>query len=100
MKSMIRRLCGWLCFWTRSYPKNHPYNSETKDWSHPSVRQNYLICLETGVHKPVMRRHISQTLGLTPDQYRRKWNLPPSYPMVSQSYIKRRDAAQTKIYGK
>jgi len=28
--------------------------------------------------------------GLTPEAYRAKWGLPPSYPMVAPNYSKRR----------
>jgi predicted transcriptional regulator len=30
--------------------------------------------------------------GLTPDQYRAKWGLPASYPMVAPSYAAARSA--------
>lgn len=55
-----------------------------------------LVCHETGVRKVVLHRHIRQTLGMTPAEYRRKWGLPPDYPMVSDAYIRRRDAARRK----
>ena len=58
-----------------------------------SVTRNVLICLETGTRHVSLRRHLAQTLGLTPAEYRRRWGLPDDYPMVSQTYLTLRKAA-------
>ena len=50
-----------------------------------SVTPDYLICLEDGKRFKSMRRHLA-LLGLTPEQYREKWNLPSNYPMVAPNY--------------
>ena len=47
-----------------------------------SVTPDYLICLEDGKQFKSVRRHLA-TLGMTPEQYRAKWNLPSTYPMVA-----------------
>jgi predicted transcriptional regulator len=47
-----------------------------------SITPDYLICLEDGKRYKSLRRHLT-ALGLTPEQYRRKWNLPSDYPMVA-----------------
>jgi predicted transcriptional regulator len=47
-----------------------------------SITPDYLICLEDGKRFKSLRRHLT-TLGMTPDQYRVKWNLPSDYPMVA-----------------
>ncbi|MGR3321947.1 MAG: MucR family transcriptional regulator [Pseudooceanicola sp.] len=54
----------------------------------------FLQCRETGLRSPILHRHIRQKLGMTPAQYRRKWGLPPDYPLVSRGYRERREAAQ------
>lgn len=54
-----------------------------------SVTPDYLICLEDGKQFKSLRRHLSG-LGLTPDQYRAKWNLPDDYPMVAPNYAAQR----------
>ena len=46
-----------------------------------SITPEFLICLEDGKRFKSMRRHLAG-LGLSPDQYRKKWNLPADYPMV------------------
>jgi hypothetical protein len=38
-----------------------------------------------------LRRHLTK-LGMTPERYRRKWNLPSDYPMVASNYAAQRSA--------
>lgn len=54
-----------------------------------TVHHDYLISLEDGKKYKTLRRHLS-THGLTPDEYRKKWNLPADYPMVAPSYAEAR----------
>jgi predicted transcriptional regulator len=56
-----------------------------------SISPDYLICLDDGLRFKSLRRHLS-TLGMTPDQYRVKWNLPSDYPMVAPNYAAQRSA--------
>jgi predicted transcriptional regulator len=56
-----------------------------------SITPDYLICLEDGRKLKSLKRHLA-TLGMTPDQYRLKWNLPPSYPMTAPNYSAVRSA--------
>jgi predicted transcriptional regulator len=50
-----------------------------------SITPDYLICLDDGKRFKSLRRHLG-LLGMTPDQYRAKWNLPSEYPMVAPNY--------------
>ena len=59
-----------------------------------SVTANYLVCLETGTRHVLLRRHLRETLGLTPAQYRRRWGLPDDYPMVAANYARLRGEAR------
>src|SRR5271168_1287857 len=45
-----------------------------------SVTPDYLICLDDGRKFKSLRRHLG-ALGITPEQYRAKWNLPYDYPI-------------------
>jgi predicted transcriptional regulator len=54
-----------------------------------SVTPDYLICLDDGRQFKSLRRHLG-ALGMTPEQYREKWNLPSDYPMVSSNYAAQR----------
>jgi len=62
-----------------------------------SVTEDYIICLEDGKKLKMLKRHIRSQFGLTPDQYRAKWNLPPSYPMVAPGYAIQRSKLAKKI---
>ncbi len=55
-----------------------------------SVTPNFLVCLETGTRQVLLRRHLRETLRMTPDEYRDRWGLPPEYPMVAANYLRRR----------
>src|SRR5215207_5713533 len=54
-----------------------------------SITPDHLISLEDGKAYRSLTRHLA-TRGLTPEAYRAKWGLPPSYPMVAPNYSKRR----------
>ena len=61
-----------------------------------SITPEYLICLEDGKKFKSLKRHVG-THGLTPDQYRAKWNLPADYPMVAPNYAAARSALAKAI---
>ena len=56
-----------------------------------SIAPGYIICLDDGKRFKSLKRHIA-SLGMTPDQYREKWNLPSDYPMVAPEYAAKRSA--------
>src|ERR1700750_1574471 len=51
-----------------------------------SITPEYLICLEDGKKFKSLKRHLRTQYGMTPDQYRAKWNLAADYPMVAPNY--------------
>jgi predicted transcriptional regulator len=55
-----------------------------------SVTDAYIVCLEDGKHFKSLKRHLMTHYGLTPDEYREKWGLDASYPMVAPNYAKAR----------
>jgi predicted transcriptional regulator len=55
-----------------------------------SVRPDYIISLEDGRKFKSLKRHLKSSYGMTPDEYRAKWNLPSDYPMVAPNYSKTR----------
>lgn len=57
-----------------------------------SITADFIICLEDGKKFKSLKRHIRTQYGLTPADYRQKWNLPPDYPMVAPSYAEARSA--------
>ncbi|MEW9805313.1 MucR family transcriptional regulator [Mesorhizobium sp. ZMM04-5] len=62
-----------------------------------SVHDDYIICLEDGKRFKSLRRHLSSHYGLSPEEYRAKWNLPHDYPMVAPNYAAARSALAKKI---
>jgi len=51
-----------------------------------SLGDDYLICLEDGRKFKSLKRHLRTKYNLSPDEYRAKWNLPRTYPMVAPAY--------------
>jgi predicted transcriptional regulator len=65
-----------------------------------SVRQSvfaaHMVCLDCGKKFSMIKRHLMTDHKLTPEQYRQKWSLPLSYPLVAPEYAKRRSAIAKK----
>lgn len=55
-----------------------------------SITPDYIVCLEDGKKMKMLKRYLKSAYGLTPAQYRKKWGLPPDYPMVAPNYAKKR----------
>jgi predicted transcriptional regulator len=55
-----------------------------------SVFPDYIVCLEDGKQLRSLKRHLQMSFGLTPDEYRKRWGLPPTYPMVAPNYAAKR----------
>lgn len=58
-----------------------------------SVTPEYIVCLEDGKKFKSLKRHLRTHYDMTPEQYREKWGLPTSYPMVAPDYA----AARSKL---
>jgi predicted transcriptional regulator len=63
-----------------------------------SVTPDYIVCLEDGKKLKMLKRYLKTAYGLTPEQYREKWGLPPDYPMVAPNYAEKRSSLAKK-YG-
>lgn len=62
-----------------------------------SIRSNHIACLDCGKQFSMLRRHLMTHHNLTPEQYRERWNLLSSYPLVAPDYAKVRSAQAKKI---
>ncbi|WP_128562335.1 MucR family transcriptional regulator [Methylobacterium crusticola] len=51
-----------------------------------SIMPDYLVCLEDGKKFKSLKRHLRTRYGLSPEDYRARWNLSPDYPMVAPNY--------------
>lgn len=57
-----------------------------------SVADDFIVCLEDGRRLKTLKRYLRQQYGLTPQQYRTRWGLPPDYPIVAPSYARLRSS--------
>jgi predicted transcriptional regulator len=62
-----------------------------------SVKPDYIVCLEDGKKLKMLRRHLMTHFGMTPEDYRAKWNLPKDYPMVAPNYTEKRRVLAKQI---
>ena len=62
-----------------------------------SIKNDHIVCLEDGKKLKMLKRHLMTRYGMTPDQYRQRWNLPADYPMVAPAYAEKRRELAKKI---
>ena len=62
-----------------------------------SIKPDHLVCLEDGKKLKMLKRYLMTNYQMTPDDYRRKWNLPADYPMVAPNYAEQRRDLAKKI---
>ena len=62
-----------------------------------SVFNDYIVCLEDGRKLKMLKRHLMAAYNMTPQQYRQRWGLPASYPMVAPNYARQRSSLAKKI---
>jgi predicted transcriptional regulator len=66
-----------------------------------SVSADHILCLDCGRSFKALRNHIRAEHQMTPAQYRIKWNLPASFPMVAAEAAARRSKmAKTSELGR
>jgi predicted transcriptional regulator len=62
-----------------------------------SIQDDYIVCLEDGKKLKMLKRYLRSRYDMSPEDYRRKWGLPPEYPMVAPLYAARRSDFAKKI---
>lgn len=62
-----------------------------------SIKPDYLVSLESGRKLKMLKRYLLTSYGMTPEDYRRKWNLPADYPMVAPNYAAQRKELAHRI---
>ena len=62
-----------------------------------SIGPDFLVCLEDGRKVKTLKRHLASHHQLTPDQYRQRWGLAKTYPMVAPAYAAWRSALARQI---
>jgi len=61
-----------------------------------SITEDFIFSLEDGQPYKSLKRHLKARYGMSPDDYREKWDLPPDYPMVAPGYAKERSKLAKK----
>jgi predicted transcriptional regulator len=62
-----------------------------------SITDDYIVCLEDGKRLKMLKRYLRSKYDMSPDDYRKRWNLPADYPMVAPNYAKRRSEFAKQI---
>ena len=62
-----------------------------------SVFPDHIVCLDCGKHFSMLRRHLRTDHQMTPRQYRQRWELPSTYPMVAPDCAKIRSSLAKKF---
>jgi predicted transcriptional regulator len=62
-----------------------------------SIKNDHIVCLEDGKKMKMLKRHLMTDHGLTPAEYRARWNLPADYPMVAPDYAEKRRTLAKEI---
>jgi predicted transcriptional regulator len=55
-----------------------------------SIQHDFIVCLEDGKKLKMLKRYLRSRYDMSPEDYRRRWGLPPDYPMVAPAYAARR----------
>lgn len=62
-----------------------------------SVAPDYIVCLEDGKKLKMLKRYLRSQYGMSPEEYRARWNLPLDYPMVAPNYAAQRSRLAKQI---
>jgi predicted transcriptional regulator len=62
-----------------------------------SVAEEFIVCLEDGKKLRMLKRYLRTHYNMSPEDYRKKWDLPHDYPMVAPAYARLRSAFAKKI---
>ncbi|WP_246750831.1 MucR family transcriptional regulator [Methylorubrum rhodesianum] len=79
-----------------SAPAERKVDPATPSQIRNSITYDALISFEDGKPYKTLKRHLTK-VGLSPDEYRRKWGLPRDYPLVAASYSATRSALARKL---
>lgn len=62
-----------------------------------SIKPDAITCLDCGFKGKMLKRHLNTEHGMTPEEYKARWNLPKDYPLVAPNYAAMRKELATKI---
>lgn len=99
ISGVIGEVYGKFSSLSQDPPKtpSRPLRSKPSVSVKDSVQPDYIVCLEDGRKLKMLKRHLRTAYGMTPEQYRAKWGLPPEYPMVAPNYAAQRSKFAKQI---
>ena len=62
-----------------------------------SVQQDAVTCIDYGWKGHMLRRHLATRHGLSPAEYRARWNLRPDHLLTAPGYSERRSALAKQL---
>jgi predicted transcriptional regulator len=62
-----------------------------------SVRRDYVICLDCGYRGKTLRRHINVQHGLSPAEYRQRWDLKSTHALTAPAYSEQRSSLAREL---
>ena len=62
-----------------------------------SVTPDFIVCLDDGRKLKMLKRHLRSAYDMSPEDYRKRWNLPADYPMVAPNYARQRSGLARKF---
>lgn len=86
MPGLINQVHTALMRISSGYGENQPEPLKPAISVKKSITPDFIVCLEDGKKFKSLKRHLRTQYGMTPEQYREKWGLPPEYPMVAPNY--------------
>ena len=80
-----------------SAPEPAPEKKDPAVSARASVKPDYIACMECGKRQKTLKRHLQTAHAMSPDQYRKEFGLPPSYPMTAPNYSQQRQEMAKRI---
>lgn len=65
-----------------------------------SVHDDYIVCLLDGMKFKSMKRHLTSLYEISPEEYRKLFSLPETYPLVCKNYANKRSHLAKNIKDK
>ena len=82
LPGLVREIYGALASIARGDPPRGDPAVPIAD----SVTAKHLVCLEDGLKLRMLKRHLREVHGISPEKYRARWGLPADYPMIATGY--------------
>lgn len=78
-------------------PEMAPKKKQPAVSARASVKPDFITCMDCGKRQKMLKRHLQNAHGMTPDQYRAEFGLPASYPMTAPNYSQQRQEMAKRI---